>query len=270
MTYEPNFNSRCYNNARMLRKAPFSAAEAFILFFSARFASRAHFATLHRGTSFLPSSARRTLSERHHLGVNSAIMSLRLESPSANRNKVPIWIVLESKVVPTLWRSDSTARILEIAAGSGVHTQHFAKELLLAQKGNFIWYPTDADESSMASTKAYVQEEAALANMDLVMAPVKLTLNENGIMEPDTAHLLTDLAFDLILNINMIHISPWEATLGLTKLVGKKLRLGGFFFLYGPFKVGGTCTESNRYVALDGGLLHYFATCFVSVTHPYR
>lgn len=42
--------------------------------------------------------------------------------------------------------------------------------------------------------------------------------------------------FDVVLCINMIHISPWAATSGLMKLAGERLvRPGGLLALYGPY-----------------------------------
>jgi hypothetical protein len=170
----------------------------------------------------------------------------KLDSPSAERNKDPIWKILESNVAPTL--PQGSVHILEIAAGAGVHTQYFSEKMLQLRGATFKWYPTDADESCVASTQAYVQDNKALAD-DVVYAPTKLTLSENGIVEKDTVSLLSKLNFDLILSINMIHISPWEATIGLMKVACNKLSKGGILFLYGPFKVGGVCVESNRYVS---------------------
>ena len=51
--------------------------------------------------------------------------------------------------------------------------------------------------------------------------------------------------FDLVLCINMVHISPWEATLGLMACAGKCLGPGGILMCYGPYKVDGTAVESN-------------------------
>lgn len=74
-----------------------------------------------------------------------------------------------------------------------------------------------------------------------------------------------DASFDGVYNINMIHISPWAATLvraallravlaltlgsrqGLLREAGRLLKAGGFLLMYGPYKVGGEfTTESNR------------------------
>jgi hypothetical protein len=173
----------------------------------------------------------------------------KLESPSAKRNKDPIWKVLESKVLPEYTRSDSTPlQILEIAAGAGVHTHHFSSQLhsSIGSQQSFRWYPTDLDDKHRASTQAYVEEEPDIR--DSVETPSQLTLDENGIIEKSTDDKLKAETMDLIININMIHISPWEATLGLMKVAGQKLKSGGTLFLYGPYRVEGTCVESNLYV----------------------
>jgi hypothetical protein len=60
-------------------------------------------------------------------------MSAKRDSPSAQRNQGPIWEVLSSKVFPSLEASmDKPVRILEVAAGCGVHTDHFATQLSAA------------------------------------------------------------------------------------------------------------------------------------------
>ena len=51
--------------------------------------------------------------------------------------------------------------------------------------------------------------------------------------------------FDLALCINMMHIAPWEATIGLMECANRVLRKGGMLVCYGPYKVGGTASESN-------------------------
>ena len=50
-----------------------------------------------------------------------------------------------------------------------------------------------------------------------------------------------------IVAINMIHIAPWEATLGLMAAAGRILPRGGILYLYGAYKIGGRQTsESNE------------------------
>lgn len=90
----------------------------------------------------------------------------------------------------------------------------------------------------------YLAEDPTISKM--AHEPVKLTLDESGIVEEETRTLFAKLEFDLIININMIHIAPWEATLGLMKVAGEKLSKDSWLFLYGPFKVNGKCVESNR------------------------
>lgn len=49
-----------------------------------------------------------------------------------------------------------------------------------------------------------------------------------------------------ILCVNMTHVAPWEATLGLLRAASDLLPPGGFLFLYGPFKIYGKIEpESN-------------------------
>jgi SAM-dependent methyltransferase len=162
------------------------------------------------------------------------------DSPSAQRNKEPIWGVLSTKVLPLLLQKEVNLNVLEIAAGAGVHTEYFARKLV-GETPSFQWFPTDPDEASRASIGAYISD-ACLAS--LVRDPLQLTLDKNGILEPSTASALPDL--DLIICINMIHISPWEATIGLMKTASQKLRKGGILLCYGPYKEGGRAVESNR------------------------
>lgn len=166
-----------------------------------------------------------------------------LESPSAERNKAPIWDVLDSQVFrPNDDDVVGPLNVLEIAAGAGVHTVYFAKNLIAAGR-NFQWIPTDPDEPSRMSTQARLQQEPDLASV--VSKPLPLTLESNGICETETSKRFQPESLDMIMAINMIHIAPWAATEGLMHLVRSTLRSNGVLFLYGPFKVGGCCVESN-------------------------
>lgn len=207
---------------------------------------------------------------------NSINMDSKRDSPSAQRNKEPIWDVLSTKIFESFKQNsdddnnddtetETPLRILEIAAGSGVHTEHFALQLksLLSSSTSptstssksFVWYPSDPEEDSRASIKCYIRDNHLEEH---VHEPLSLTLNMNGIQEMETMKTLSSSSssspsdnnnIDVIICINMIHISPWEATLGLMKLAKEKLsKKNGYLFCYGPYKVGGTAVESNLYV----------------------
>jgi len=166
----------------------------------------------------------------------------KLESPSAERNKHPIWQVVRDEVLPDL--EGDELEVLEIASGAGIHAHYLTSQFLLQGGRCWRWQPADTDARYMASVQAYIDEDPTLNKV--ILPPVRLTLDETGIIENETKTLLRNKTFDLIFNVNMIHISPWSATQGLMKLAGEKLRSGGVLFLYGPYRVDGKCVESNE------------------------
>ncbi len=58
---------------------------------------------------------------------------------------------------------------------------------------------------------------------------------------------------DFIVCVNMIHIAPWPATLGLLRGAAASLPPGGPLILYGPFRQGGAHTASSN-AAFDAEL----------------
>jgi Protein of unknown function (DUF938) len=59
--------------------------------------------------------------------------------------------------------------------------------------------------------------------------------------------------FDAMISLNMVHIAPWEAALGLLAGAGRLLRPDGVLFFYGPFMLGRTHTASSN-AAFDADL----------------
>ena len=49
-----------------------------------------------------------------------------------------------------------------------------------------------------------------------------------------------------VVAINMIHIAPWTATLGLVAGAARVLSQSGVLFLYGPFREGGVHTGAGN------------------------
>jgi len=152
----------------------------------------------------------------------------RLSSPSALRNRGPISDVLRT-VLP------ETGTVLEIASGSGEHITHFAALFPV-----LTWQPSDPSAEARGSILQWSEAEG-LAN---VLPPLDL----------DAAHDTWPIdRADAIIAINMVHISPWQATLGLLKGAGQLLPAGGALFLYGPYRrQGQPFAQSNE--AFDASL----------------
>ncbi len=152
--------------------------------------------------------------------------------PASVRNTPPLLAVLTRILAP-----GRLARgcVLEIASGSGYHAAAFAKEI-----PHLDWQPSDPDEGARASIAAYVAD-AGLANL---RAPVMLDVTRSP-WPVDRA--------DAILCINMIHISPWEATIALFAGAQRLLASGATLVTYGPYAINGDFqAESN--VAFDQSL----------------
>lgn len=137
-------------------------------------------------------------------------------------------------------------RVLEIAAGCGVHTLHFCTQLanniaedagsVDGMKKKLVWMPTDPDAPSRASTNE--------RRSTFQSSSIEIQAAESLWLGDDSNTPVFD-SVDVIVCINMIHISPWEATLGLMKLAGECLAEDGIMYCYGPYKEGGTAAESN-------------------------
>jgi hypothetical protein len=156
-------------------------------------------------------------------------MDARRSSESTARNREPILAVLR-RVLP------AQARVLEIASGAGEHAVFLAGAL-----PGVIWQPSDPDADSRASIAAWIADAQAtnvLAPRDIDVRRVDWTAG---------------LACDAIVAINMIHIAPWEATLGLMQGAGALLGTDGVVFLYGPYRRGGAHTAPSN-AAFDGWL----------------
>jgi SAM-dependent methyltransferase len=152
-------------------------------------------------------------------------------SPSAACNCEPIREVL-TRVLP------KKGIVLEIGSGTGEHVVCFAKAL-----PGLVWLPSDPDATSRASIKAWIAIEGP-AN---VRAPVDIDVRGG------TWGVEDDAPFDAMISLNMVHIAPWEAALGLLAGARRLLRPDGVLFFYGPFMLGGAHTAASN-AAFDADL----------------
>lgn len=152
----------------------------------------------------------------------------RRHAPATERNREPI-----AGILRTLLPEQGT--VLEIASGTGEHAIHFARAF-----PQLDWQPSDPDPAAIASIRAWA-ETARLPNLR-----PPLTLDASADRWP------VEQA-DAILCINMIHISPWEATVGLMTNAAKLLPPGAPLILYGPYLQQGVETAPSN-LAFDESL----------------
>lgn len=145
-------------------------------------------------------------------------------APAADRNTAPILDVLRDAVTPT-------GRALEIASGTGQHVTAFA-----AAFPEILWQPSDPDSGARVSVDAWVAD-SGLPNLAPALALDVTAERWDGALEP---------GLDLMVCINMIHISPWAACEGLLRGAGRLLRADGLLYLYGPYKQDGSHTAPSN------------------------
>ena len=131
-------------------------------------------------------------------------------APAAARNAQPIAEVLDKEL-------PESGLVLEIASGTGEHAVFMGRRFV-----SLCWQPSDPDPDSLGSIAAWA-EEAALPN---ILKPLQL-----DVQAPEWPVN----SADAVVCINMIHIAPWEATLGLFRGAADLLKDRAPFILYGPF-----------------------------------
>lgn len=173
----------------------------------------------------------------------------RQYAPATQRNRELILAVLQRVLPPT-------GTVLEISSGTGEHAVYFAPRLAPRQ-----WLPSDLNPIARASIAAWRSHQPA-ENLHAPLAidvsdPVWAVEAVEAIEAVESAELAPpDLQLHpitAIVNINMIHIAPWAACLGLMAGAARILRSGGILYLYGPYKQQGRHTADSN-AAFDASL----------------
>ena len=133
----------------------------------------------------------------------------RRSAPAAQRNREPISEVLAD------WLPNGL--VLEVASGTGEHVVYFAQRF-----PDLDWQPSDADADALSSIRAW-RSDSALPN-----------LREPLLIDASAPQWPIESA-DALLNINMVHISPWSAALGILDGAARVLDAGAPLILYGPW-----------------------------------
>ncbi|WP_315790787.1 DUF938 domain-containing protein [Fischerella sp. JS2] len=153
----------------------------------------------------------------------------RQYAPATQRNREPILEVL-MQVLP------ATGSVLEVASGTGEHAVYFAPRLFPRQ-----WIPSDPNPLNCASITAWRKH----LSCETLHPPLEIdTRQPVWIVEKEIPFNPSPIT--AIVNINMIHISPWDACLGLMAGAGRILSSGGILYLYGSFKRDGKHTAPSN------------------------
>ena len=134
---------------------------------------------------------------------------MKLDFPATQRNKDYITDTL-TEYLP------DQGNVLEIASGSGQHICHFAEKF-----PNLNWIPSDPEAEHRQSIDLWAKEKS--------LSNVSESLNLNAQEKWEMRNV------QFLVCINMIHISPFEATIGLFENAKNILSSGECLFLYGPY-----------------------------------
>ena len=159
---------------------------------------------------------------------------MKRTAPAAARNSAPIAEVLAQEL-------PESGTVLELASGTGEHAVFMARRF-----PDIVWQPTDPDIEALGSIAGW-GEEAGLANLKLPLqldarstdwpvacadAVVCVNIDSNSCDQEKSAGYRK---YDACVCINMIHISDWEATVGLFRGCSKYLTDDAPIILYGPY-----------------------------------
>lgn len=135
---------------------------------------------------------------------------MKRHAPATGRNSAPIADVLEREL-------PLSGLVLEVASGTGEHALFFAERFPHLQ-----WQPSDLEPDALASIAAW-RDDGGPQNL---LPPVAI---DAAAPRWPVAHA------EAVVSMNMIHISPWEATEGLFGGAAALLPPHGPLIVYGPF-----------------------------------
>ena len=152
----------------------------------------------------------------------------RRSAPAALRNREPIAEVLDQ------WLPGN-GLVLEVASGTGEHVVFLAERF-----PHLEWQPSDLSDEALLSITSWW----AMADLENIRPPLRL---DSAAPDWPVARA------DALLNVNMVHISPWQAALGLLDGAERLLRPGSPMILYGPWLADSIETAPSN-LAFDADL----------------
>lgn len=139
---------------------------------------------------------------------------------SSEQNKQPILSVLQQVL-------QRPGTVLEIGSGTGQHAVHFA-----AAMPHLTWQPSDVAEN-LPGIQQWLREQPS----PNLRAPIELDVARST---------WPDEVFDAVFSANTAHIMAWAEVERMFEGVGRVLKQGGWFCLYGPFNDHGRYTAPSN------------------------
>ncbi len=161
--------------------------------------------------------------------MNKILPKLKQYAPATQKNRQSILEVLQ-KVLP------NDGSILEIASGTGEHSIFFAPHFSPRK-----WIPSDVNIASLNSISAWLDD----CHIDNIEQPLLIDISTESWLNKYQYLWQNEPKITAIININMIHISPWQSCLGLMNSARQILSKDGILYLYGAFKI------DNKHTALS-------------------
>ncbi|KAF5297133.1 hypothetical protein FQA39_LY02713 [Lamprigera yunnana] len=151
----------------------------------------------------------------------------KIRHSASDRNKGPILEVIQ-KHIP----ESAKGEVLEIASGCGIHcsffAEHFPNLTFQASEFNLVLFP---------SIKAFARDTSTKNVRDPIELDVTKSYKLWGLPVQQV---------DYILNINMVHITPYQCSISLFENVSQILKPDGLMFMYGPFACDGIITPQSN------------------------
>ena len=144
-----------------------------------------------------------------------------VNNPAAKRNAQAIFSVVEPRLKELAEACpELPLQVLEVASGPGQHIEMFGREF-----PDVMWQPSEPD----AALRQSIDERCAAAELGNVHPALAL----------DVCAQWPQQSRDLVMAVNLVHISPWHTTVALMTGAAQILRPSGLLMLYGPYSDAG-------------------------------
>lgn len=127
---------------------------------------------------------------------------------------------------------DEIPLFLEISSGSGQHVAHFAPHF-----PGVRFQPSEVDKDLFNSISYYASSCRTKNISQPILIDICSKLSNYGFEEN---------SIDYMYNTNMIHISPYECTIGLFENAGNYLKPEALLITYGPYSKDGVISPQSN------------------------